>query len=169
MEFKFCPECGKAVQPALLSTKRQACASCGWTGDVLEKVQKLKPRITIPKKKLIFSSTDEILGALIGMPALGLIIGIVLLMIPIIGWILGPMVIFGCCTGGPVIALRALGIKWGWVKPKDDDFKLEGECPYCDNDLSVNLPKEKITCGFCKERVLIKAEKFYTIIRKHYE
>jgi ribosomal protein S27AE len=60
MEFKFCPECGKPVQPALLSTKRQACASCGWTGEVIEqesvilKKQELKPRITLPKKKLIY-------------------------------------------------------------------------------------------------------------------
>jgi ribosomal protein S27AE len=131
MEFKFCPECGKPVQPALLSTKRQACASCGWTGEVIKqepvilKKQELKPRVTVPKKKLIYSSTKEIFVVLLGMPMVGFWIGVVLLIIPIIGWILGPIVIFASCTGGPIIALRALGIKWGWIKPKDDDFKLE--------------------------------------------
>ena len=53
MEVKFCPECGKPVQPALLSTKRQACASCGWTGNVIDEYssrtsQTLKPRTTVP-------------------------------------------------------------------------------------------------------------------------
>jgi ribosomal protein S27AE len=175
MEFKFCPECGKPVQPALLSTKRQACASCGWTGEVIEqesvilKKQELKPRITLPKKKLIYSSYGEIFTMLIGFPLVGLLIGGILLLIPIIGWIASPIVIFTGFTGAPYFALRSLFIKWGWMKPKINDYKLEGKCPYCDNNLSVNLPSEKTTCGFCKERVLIKAEKFYTIIRKHSE
>lgn len=175
MEVKFCPECGEKVQPALLSTRRQACASCGWTGNIIEKdyphqtQQTLKPRITIPEKKLIFSSNDEIIGMLIGAPILGIGIGILLLFIPIVGWIASPVIIFASCAGAPLVALRMLAIKLGLIKPKIDDYKLEGKCPYCDNNLSVNLPSEKTNCGFCKERVLIKAEKFYTIIRKHYE
>jgi hypothetical protein len=124
----------------------------------------LKPRVTVPKKKLQISSAEEIFAVLLGPPLLGLM----LLLIPIIGWIAGSVILFGS-FGGLILALRALGIKWGLIKPKINDYKLVGICPYCDNDLSVNLPSEKTTCGFCKERVLVKREKFYTIIRRHYE
>ena len=93
MEVKFCLECGKPVQPALLSTRRQAYASCGWTENIIEqpilqKEQELKPIITVPQKKLIISSYEEILaiafsGLIIGL--LGLTLSIILLIIPIIG------------------------------------------------------------------------------------
>ena len=177
MEVKFCLECGKPVQPALLSTRRQAYASCGWTENIIEqpilqKEQELKPIITVPQKKLIISSYEEILaiafsGLIIGL--LGLTLSIILLIIPIIGWILAFAIFWASFIRPPYLALRALCIKWGLIEPKDRDFKLEGKCPYCSNNLSVNLPKEKVTCGFCKERVLIKQYKFYTIIRKTYD
>ena len=153
MEVKFCPECGKPVQPALLSTKRQA----------------LKPRTTVPRKELMYSGYDEIMGILIGLPMLGIMIGLVVLIIPIIGWIASPFIIIGSCTGAPVFAFRALFIKWGFMKPKIDDYQLVGTCPYCDNDLSVNLKNEITKCKYCKERVLIKSEKFHTQVIRRYE
>ncbi|MEO0014506.1 MAG: hypothetical protein RLZZ535_2895 [Cyanobacteriota bacterium] len=173
MEVKFCPECGKPVQPALLSTKRQACASCGWTGNIIEKnpflqkEQVLKPRTTVPKKKLQIDGLGEALTLGFGSLVTPLL-GLALLIIPVIGWILGLGLIFAS-IGGFLVSLRAVGIAIGLIKPAINDYKLEGICPYCDNSLSVNLPSERTTCGFCKERVLVKKEKFHTIIRKTYD
>ena len=170
MEVKFCPECGKPVQPALLSTKRQACASCGWTGDIIQEnhisiEKQQKARMTIPKKRLQMDSIGDIVATGTILPIFGVFIGIFLLIIPIIGWILGIGVIL-MSGGAALVALRALGIKFGLVEPERSDYILVGECPYCDNDLTANLSWNKTKCEFCKERVLIKSEKFYTIIRK---
>ncbi|ELS01161.1 hypothetical protein Xen7305DRAFT_00008630 [Xenococcus sp. PCC 7305] len=174
MNIRFCPSCGKKIAPAVNSTQRQACASCGWTGEILyEKAipaqqKQLKPRITAPKKELTTGSIEGAILGLVILPVAGVILGLFILIIPIIGWILSPLILLVSVLGFPMMGLRELSIASGVSKPEPSDYTLKGKCPYCDHDLSVGLEKNKITCDFCKETVSVKNERFYTIVRRHY-
>ena len=127
-----------------------------------QKQRSLKPKITVPVKKLKVDKLGKALVLGLSSPILIIVLIISLFFFPVI-------------IGGAIAIvilenfLRGLTIKFGWIQAQINDYMLEGNCPYCNNSLSVNLPSEKTSCGFCKERVLVKGEKFYTIIRTHYE
>ncbi len=79
--------------------------------------------------------------------------GLVLLLIPVIGWILGPMfLIVGVIAffGSPILLCVRSQI-------------LEGTCPYCAQPLSAAKSEKAITCKVCKSRVIIRAAYFCPI------
>lgn len=72
-------------------------------------------------------------------------IGVLLLLIPVIGWLLGFFVIafavlFLCCA--PFLLFRRTSA-------------IEGSCPYCSHPVCVAKEQEAVTCKVCRSRVIV--------------
>jgi hypothetical protein len=67
---------------------------------------------------------------------------------------LGPLIIIGI----PLL-LYAIGNPFLSI----GEVNLEGNCPYCANQLNVKKGKDAVNCGTCKQRVLIKDGYYYKL------
>lgn len=79
----------------------------------------------------------------------GLLGGLIFLLIPLLGWIIGAIVIFtsfGMITNG----ISGTGT-------------LKGECPYCEAFASEIATKQGFNCSACKKRVVIRDMRFYRV------
>ncbi|WP_017712218.1 hypothetical protein [Prochlorothrix hollandica] len=81
--------------------------------------------------------------------SIGMISGLVFLAIPVLGWILGGMTIFGS------IVMLAAGISGTGM--------LKGRCPYCGEDVSISESQKGVNCSICTKRIIIRDRKFYRI------
>lgn len=96
------------------------------------------------------SKSERWKNALIGFVG-GLIFGGFLLLIPIVGWILGPIVFFFGCIFIPV----------GMIKGEENLIaKRVGICPYCEGGLETQMSTTGLNCNHCKQRVLVKNGSF---------
>lgn len=89
--------------------------------------------------------TGRILFIILGL--FGLLGGLLFLAIPLLGWILGGMAIFGS------IGMLAAGISAAGT--------LKGQCPYCNEEVSGIESQKGFNCTACKKRIVIRDKKFY--------
>src|SRR5574337_1541515 len=94
------------------------------------------------------ASMSEKFDRMAKLAAAGLIMfvgGLLLLLIPVLGWVLGPLFIvigallFFCSPGIIFLPL--------WT--------IEGSCPHCAHPLSVQKGEKAVTCKVCRSRVII--------------
>jgi DNA-directed RNA polymerase subunit RPC12/RpoP len=129
----------------------------------------LKPRFTVPTKRKLSKGekADQNLFAGCLGSILLIVIGCVLLLIPIIGWIIGGCMIISGLMSPFIGGAAALGIG----EDLADDHELKGDCPYCTNSVTVGIngkPDKKIVkCETCQERILVKEDTFYTIVKRY--
>jgi DNA-directed RNA polymerase subunit RPC12/RpoP len=77
----------------------------------------------------------------------GLLGGLIFLAIPLLGWILGGLAIFGS------IACLVAGFSGAGM--------LKGQCPYCGEGVSQIESNKGLNCTSCKKRIVIRDRKFY--------
>ena len=138
-------------------------------------IERLGPRASHPKKILLTDQErkDQNIGAatLAGcvIPLLVLLAALFAL-IPFIGWIIS----IGLLLFAFGAAANMFAFVFGVSKTSEPgDYWLEGECPYCSHAIKVlrKNGKEADTsfqqCTTCKERVLVKDDTFYTILKTY--
>ncbi len=83
-----------------------------------------------------------------------IIIGVLVCCIPIIGWILGPIIILSALIT-PFIGL-GLGAAWGKASRQ-----VSGFCPYCGGTVTEIVQKNNISgidCTVCKNRIIVNGD-----------
>ena len=79
--------------------------------------------------------------------------GLFLLLIPFIGWVLGP-----------ICLLLAAGFAIAALTGDKDSFKnWTGKCPHCKKDLVVEFTKKDEICSHCGGEIVIKNRRFYAV------
>jgi DNA-directed RNA polymerase subunit M/transcription elongation factor TFIIS len=169
-QFNRCPSCEKSLPSQQLEPGHQVCTSCGWTNQGIYSLNDLKPRFTVPTRKNLSEGekADQNLGAGCSGSIFFIVIGCVLLLIPIIGWIIGGIMILMGLMSPFIGGAAALGIGDSLV----NDYELIGDCPYCTNSVTVrmkvNTDKNIMAkCETCQERILVKEDTFYTIVKRY--
>jgi DNA-directed RNA polymerase subunit RPC12/RpoP len=103
-----------------------------------------------PAKLKIPTVEERIIGA-IGMFFMLGIAGALLSLIPIFGWILGPILLFAAIIA-PFPVLFGDSLK-----------ALVGKCPYCHKAVEVSPDKKTTECTHCKGEIVVKNERFYAV------
>lgn len=81
------------------------------------------------------------------------IVGIVLLLIPLIGWILGS-----------ISLLAAIGYPLALIIGDSNYISsLVGSCPYCGSEVTAPMHKKSKDCEYCKSKIIIREHKFFTV------
>lgn len=104
----------------------------------------ITPTPTTERRATMNERTNQV-AAFGGVGALMALGGVVLFLIPILGWILGPVFI-----GGGVLVFFGSPLMMFFPKPI-----IEGACPYCANLLAIAGGTKAVTCTVCKSRVIV--------------
>lgn len=81
------------------------------------------------------------------------VVGIVFLLIPIIGWILGSILLFAA-IGYPLALL---------IGDSKYISSLDGSCPYCGSEVTAPMHEKSKDCEYCKSKIIIREHKFFTV------
>lgn len=181
-----CPQCGRPVEPGasapnalpikappppppLALQGNSEPASLATEKDAKER----RPRVSRPQKVLLTDQERKeqnvATAALAGCstPVLVLLAALFAL-IPFVGWISSIALLFFAFGSGLMPILMASGLS---SSSNAGDYWLEGECPYCSHSIKVMRRKGKESdtgfhqCATCKERVLVKDDSFFTILK----
>lgn len=139
MALIICPDCQKEI-----SSEAKSCPSCGLP---IKKIHKKSTSIianSTPFTVEKIGTFQRIWGGIIT-----IILGFGVLIIPLIGWILSPiMIIFGIillCTKSSSFSTR------------------KGSCPYCTLPVDIIISEDAFSCKHCEQKIIIKGELFNTI------
>lgn len=81
--------------------------------------------------------------------------GLVIWIIPLIGWILCPLSLLGAIIMPFVFLFSDAESLTNWA----------GHCPYCKKDIAIPKEKTRGNCSHCKGTIIIKDQKFYAVER----
>jgi hypothetical protein len=139
MALIICPDCQKEI-----SSEAKNCPNCGLP---IKKIHKQSASIVENST----SFTIETVGTLqrIWGGAVAVFVGFCVLIIPLIGWILSPiMIIFG------VILLCS----------KSSTFSnRKGKCPYCTLHVENSINQDSFSCKHCEQKIIVSGDQFFTI------
>jgi len=115
------------------------------------------PKFRVVEKVIGPDSVESGCGAAI----LAFIIGGLVSLIPVVGWILGPFIIFA----GAIIPFKNF---WDGIKGETRTMQfIEGPCPYCTGEVSVHVDNfdEVIgrDCPICKKRFVVREKQFWAV------
>ena len=80
-----------------------------------------------------------------------LLTGLIVCLIPVVGLFIGiPLIL--------IAVVMLVGAPLGYFGKR-----LIGPCPYCDHNLATTMDAIGIDCPACKQRVLIRNHKFFTL------
>lgn len=133
-----------------------SCLKCGhqWNpievdGTLTSQVDKRVTQTRI-KKKTILERIGLSVFSVIG----SLFLGLFLLIIPILGWLLGPVVII---VGVLVIPHAMISGDPNYVN------NLIGECPHCRKEVKTSMSSNSFDCSHCKKRIIVRDRQFYNL------
>jgi uncharacterized Zn finger protein (UPF0148 family) len=157
--FTECPKCGVIVQKYYKSIENK----------------KEREKIELQKKAAAANASRKVndafkvggAGFLYGLTVafFGICIGVFIMMIPIIGWVLGPIIILGSLAF-PFMS-GAFGMKAGISY--SGGITLRKPCPYCGGVVAVNLKVSDsgkvfgMDCPVCKKRFVVKGQSFHAV------
>lgn len=131
-----------------------SCLKCGhqWEPVKINKPEKLSSH-RVTAASLHRPGIMERIGVgIFGFFGLG-ILGLILLIIPIIGWILGP-----------ICLLLAVGTPLAMLTSDSDSLSvLKGKCPYCNSETAVPTKSTRHSCASCKSEIVVEGQKFYAL------
>lgn len=140
MPLIVCPECGENI-----SSQAKQCPQCGLptkhrgaTVSVSGSRENATEVIPIP-----VTISDRIVLAAVTMA-----LAPIVFFVPLIGLFAGPL----CFIAG-VMALFCR---------KEDIARIKGDCPYCSLPIESTFSKKALTCGHCKQHVIVKRGYFMT-------
>jgi hypothetical protein len=158
--FSECPQCGVIVGKYHEAQRKKS--------------QKLEAERLKSQQQQVFNEKVEstVQGAATGV-GIGIAVGIaifsvgffVLMFIPFIGWVVGPIFMLGGLVA-PFMC-GALGMKDGINKA--GSTALHGKCPYCAGQINVTvLATQKgqvlgVDCPICKKRFVVKGQSFCAV------
>lgn len=157
--FSECPKCGVIVHKyykSLESKKERDRIHFNNRATSSDTTQKVHDALKV-------GGAGFLSGAV--MALLGICVGIGLMMIPVVGWVIGPLVILGSLFF-PIMT-GAFGIKAGIVY--SGGTTLKGPCPYCGGLVDVITKKNDkgkvlgVDCPICRKRFVVKQQSFYPV------
>jgi predicted RNA-binding Zn-ribbon protein involved in translation (DUF1610 family) len=149
MPLISCPECRNQVSSAAAQ-----CPQCGYplTKARSQLSDNLPARVT--QANYVKPTLEEKMGmGAAGCGCMGLT-GICLLLIPVVGWILGPLAIMAALWF-PVQAML--------FTKEESMANWQGSCPYCNAPITVPCGNKNTECDECKLKIIIRDKKFCTL------
>lgn len=144
MALVTCPDCNREI-----SSEAKSCPNCGLP---TKRIKKISPS-TI-ENSTRFTEEKMGLAQRIATGIVTIFIGMAVLLIPIIGWIAGPILILG----GLIVPLMG----------GTSSITQKGTCPYCTLQVSnFNAAAESFSCSHCKQPIIVRAPSFYTVAAAH--
>lgn len=168
--FGECPKCGVVVKK--FYEKQRERQSRERQAQEVERVRMRQNAVQQEKKKEINEKVKS--GMKVGAKGLkyGLLVGfgmfsvgLVVCVIPVIGWVVGPLLMLGGLFSP--FMFGAFGIKGGIDMAGSS--VLQGACPYCTGRVDVTvLATQKgqivgVDCPICKKRFVVKGQSFCAV------
>jgi hypothetical protein len=142
MALITCPDCNREV-----SSEAKSCPNCGLP---TKRIRGISPS-TI-ENQTTFAVEKMNAGQRIAIAVLTMFFGFAALIIPVIGWVAGPiLILMGLMTLGGAAAITQ-----------------KGTCPYCSLQISnPNATDESFSCKHCKQPIIVKEPYFCTVAASH--
>lgn len=131
-----------------------SCIKCGYQWQPGEKPAKISLDRSTSTRLKKPTPISRIGNAVLTFFVLG-IMGLILFLIPVIGWVLGAICLFlAICT--PISFLFG-----------DDNSltNLVGDCPHCKKSVEVQHEKTEFKCLHCQGEIVVKSQRFYAVER----
>ncbi|MEI6072395.1 MAG: hypothetical protein WCS31_11430 [Verrucomicrobiae bacterium] len=139
MALIICPDCQKEI-----SSEAKNCPNCGLP---IKRIH--RQSASLVENSTSFTTETIGAGERAGKGFMAILCGVAVLLIPIIGWILGPILII-------------IGICFFFMKSSTLATRT-GSCPYCTLPVQTNGDDDAFSCKHCAERIIVKGRSFHTM------
>ena len=139
MALIICPDCQREI-----SSEAKNCPNCGLP---IKRIH--RQSASLVENSTFFTTETVGAGQRAGGGFMAIFCGFALLLIPIIGWILGPILI--------IVGICLFFMKSSTLATR------KGPCPYCTLPVQTSGDDDAFTCKHCSERIIVKGRSFNTM------